>query len=249
MVTGSVRNTGLGIAREFAAAGANLIINGRKEADTVRVAKEIRDEFNVEVIEATFDISRPEQVNAFFDSLESENVKLDVLVNNAVIQAVGYSFIDTPYELLEQTLKTNTMGLFHCSQRAARIMKKYGGGAIVNVGSNTAERAIKGRTAYIASKGAVNALSRAMAVDLSPYNIRVNTVVAGYIHSDRWSELTAATVKRRRKNIPLGKECLAADIARAVMFMASDACSKVTGSSVTIDGGTSIQLTPEDCDC
>jgi NAD(P)-dependent dehydrogenase (short-subunit alcohol dehydrogenase family) len=248
MVTGSVRNTGLGIIREFAAAGAKAIINGRKAADTARAAKEIRDEFNVEVIEAVIDLSIPNQVDDFFDLLEAEDVKLDILVNNAVIQAVGYSFIDTPYELLEQTFKTNTLGLFHCSQRAAKIMRNFGGGTIVNVGSNTAQRAIKGRTAYIASKGAVDALTRAMAIDLAPYNIRVNTVAAGYIHSDRWPELPASTVERRHNNIPLGCECTAEDIAHAVMFMASDGCAKTTGTCLTVDGGTSTQLLPTDCD-
>ena len=248
MVTGSVRNTGLGIIKEFAAAGARVIVNGRKEADTKRVAQEIRNEYGVEVIEATMDIAIPDQVNQFFDSLEAKGVKLDVLVNNAILHACGYSFIDTPYDVLESTFKVNSLGLFHCSQRAAKIMKDNGGGAIVNVGSNTVERPIKERTAYIASKGAVDALTRAMAIDLAEFNIRVNTVAAGYIYSDRWPELPESTVERRHKNIPIGIEAKAEDIAKSVMFLASDISCKTTGARLTVDGGVSTQLTPPDCD-
>jgi NAD(P)-dependent dehydrogenase (short-subunit alcohol dehydrogenase family) len=248
MVTGSVRNTGLGIVKEFAVAGARVIVNGRKDADTKRVAEEIRNKYGVEVIEATLDIAVPEQVDNFFDSLENRGIKLDILVNNAVSQAVGYSFIETPYEMLPNTFKVNVFGLFHCSQRAAIMMKNQGGGAIVNIGSNTAEHPIKERTAYIASKGAVDALTRAMAIDLAEFNIRVNMVAAGYIYSDRWPELPESTVKRRRRNIPLGHECIAADIAKAVIFLASDESSRTTGSRLTIDGGVSTQLIPTDCD-
>jgi NAD(P)-dependent dehydrogenase (short-subunit alcohol dehydrogenase family) len=248
MITGAVRNTGLGIAREFAKAGARMIVNGRKEADVKRVARELQADFGTQVIKAAVDIAVPEKVNAFFDSLEADGVALDVLVNNAVTQGVGYSFIDTPYELLEETLRINTIALFHCSQRAAKIMKDNGGGAIVNVGSNTAERPIKGRTAYIASKGAVDSLTKAMAIDLAEFNIRVNTVAAGYIYSDRWPVLPESTVQRRRANVPLGQECNAVDIARSVMFLASDDSARTTGIRLTVDGGTSVQLIPLDCD-
>lgn len=248
MITGSVQNTGLGIAREFAKAGAIVIINGKKESETKRVADQIRSEYGVEVIKATIDLTIPEQVNVFFDSLESQKIKLDVLINNAVVQAQGYSFIDTPYDILTETFKINSIGLFHCSQRAAKIMKAHGGGVIINVGSNTATCPIKERTAYIASKGAVDALTRAMAIDLAEFNIRVNTVAAGYINSDRWLELSESTIKRRHDNIPLGKECTAKDIAKSIMFLASNDSAKITGTCLTVDGGCSIQLVPNDCD-
>lgn len=248
MITGSVRNTGRGIAEAFAAAGARVIINGRKDADTQRVAAEIRTKYKVEVIEATMDIAVPEQVDKLFDQLETQSIKLDVLVNNAVIQAQGYAFADTPYAMLNDTFKVNVFGLFHCSQRAARMMKRQSGGSIINIGSNTATRPVKDRTAYVASKGAVDALTRAMAIDLAEFNIRVNTVAAGYIYSDRWPVLPESTVKRRRDNIPLGHECTADDIAKAVMFIAADDSPRTTGSCLTIDGGCSTQLLPTDCD-
>ena len=248
MITGAVRNTGLEIAKAFAAAGARIIINGRKQEDTERISTMLKEEYSVETIEATMDISKPTEVNSFFDMLETRQINLDVLVNNAVIQATGYSFIETPYELLKNTFDVNTLGLFLCSQRAAAIMSNQDGGSIINIGSNTAVRPIKNRCAYIASKGAVDALTRAMAIDLAEHKIRVNSVIAGYIHSSRWEELDTETIDRRRRNVPTGTESYGKDIANAVMFLASEFAGNITGTSLTVDGGCSTQLIPADCD-
>ena len=161
---------------------------------------------------------------------------------------IRYSLTETPRELLEDVFKVNVFGTFACAQGAARIMLETGSGAIVNIGSNSAERAIKDRSAYIASKGATDALTRAMVVDLGRQGIRVNTVVAGYINSDRWDVLPDETVQRRRKNVPLGQEARGSDIADAVLFLASDAACKITGTRLVVDGGISTQLVPVDCD-
>ena len=127
------------------------------------------------------------------------------------------------------------------------MMLPAGRGAIVNLGSNVAQRAIRQRTAYAASKGAVEALTRAMAVELAPAGIRVNSVTAGYIHSDRWAGLTGEA-ERRRANIPLGREAAGGEIAGAVLFLASEAASHIAGACLTVDGGVTAQLVPSDCD-
>jgi NAD(P)-dependent dehydrogenase (short-subunit alcohol dehydrogenase family) len=248
LVTGAVRNTGLAIADAFAREGAVLALNGRKPEDVERVAKSLRENYGVKVVEVTADISCPDQVEAMFAKIESECGRLDVLVNNAIIQGVGHSLVDTPLSMLEEVFRINVFGTYHCSQCAARMMLKKGSGAIVNIGSNTAERAILKRTAYVASKGAINSLTRAMALELGPQGIRVNCVVAGYIHSDRWASLTTEAV-RRRANIPLGKEADGCDIAEAVLFLASENASKINGAGLVVDGGISVQLVPPDCDC
>ncbi len=248
MITGAVRNTGLVIAHEFAAAGARVIVNGRKADDVERVSAELKEKYGCVTIDAVLDIADDKAVDEYFDKLESEGVVVDVLINNAVVQVQGYNFIDTPYDELLAGFKINSIGLYHVSQRVAKIMRANGGGSIVNIGSNTAIRPVKNRTAYVASKGAVDALTRAMAIDLAEFNIRVNTVVAGYIHSDRWLTLPQGSIDRRHKNIPLGKECAPEDIARGAMFIASDLSPRTTGSSLVIDGGCSTQLIPNDCD-
>ncbi len=248
LVTGAVRNTGLAIAEAFAREGAIVALNGRKAEDVARQAVRLRETFGATVVEVPADIAIPEQVEAMYESIRRECGRLDVLVNNAIIQGVGYSLVDTPLEVLEEVFRTNVFGTYHCSQLAARMMLEKGSGAIVNIGSNTALRAIKNRTAYVASKGAIDSLTRSMAVELGPQGIRVNCVVAGYIHTPRWDALSQAEVDRRHANIPLGCEATGSDIADAVLFLASDAAAKVNGANLVVDGGMSSQLAPADCD-
>ena len=244
LITGAVRNTGLAIAEAFAREGAVVVLNGRRKEDVTREAARIRDAFGATVVEATADVAKQEDVDAMFAAIARECGRLDVLINNAVLQGCGYSFVETSRELLESVFAVNVFGTYACAQGAARLMRKVGQGAIVNVGSNVAERAIRNRTAYVASKGAVDALTRAMAVELAPVGIRVNCVAAGYIRTDRWSGLAVEATGRRRANIPLGREADGADIAEAVLFLASDAASKIVGARLTVDGGVSSQLTP-----
>lgn len=248
LVTGASRNTGLAIAEAFAGEGAVVLLNGRDHNEVACAAARLRKDYPGKVVEMLADISVPEQVDAMFARIQNECGRLDVLVNNAIVQGVGHSLVDTPLSLLNEVFRVNVFGSYHCSQAAARMMLKQKSGSIVNIGSNTAQRAIKGRTAYIASKGAVDALTRAMALELAPSGIRVNNVVAGYINTDRWEKLTFEA-ERRRSNIPLGREASGREIADAVLFLTSDAAARITGVQLAVDGGILAQLVPADCDC
>jgi len=248
LVTGMGRNTGLAIAEAFAEAGAIVALNSRKASDVSREAARLRETYGGTVVEVPADIGHPDQVDAVFAAIGHECGRLDVLVNNAIIQGVGYSLVDTPREVLEEVFRVNVFGSYYCAQGAARMMLEQGSGTIVNIGSNTAERAIRNRTAYVASKGAIDSLTRAMAVELGEHGIRVNCVVAGYIRTPRWDTLTPEQVARRHANIPLGAEAEGRDVADAVLFLASDAASKITGARLMVDGGSLAQLYPPDCD-
>ena len=248
LVTGAARNTGLAIAERFARDGAVVCLNSRKAEDVAREAARLRKEFGARVVEVPADVALQDQVDAMFETIRSECGRLDVLVNNAILQGVGHAFVDTPRDLVEQLFAVNVFGVYACSQAAARMMIEQGGGAIVNIGSNTAERAIRNRTAYCATKGAIESLTRAMAGELGPHGIRVNTLVAGYIHSDRWAVLPEESAKRRRTNVPLGRESMGEDIADGVQFLASDAAKCITGTRLVVDGGCLSQLFPPDCD-
>jgi NAD(P)-dependent dehydrogenase (short-subunit alcohol dehydrogenase family) len=247
LITGAVRNTGLAIAEAFAEAGVTVVLNGRKPEDVAREAVRLRQTYGGRVVEAPADVSRQDEVDGLFAAIRRECGRLDVLVNNAIIQGVGHSLVDTPRELLEEVFRVNVFGAYACAQGAARMMIERGCGCIVNIGSNTAERAIRMRTAYCASKAAIDGLTRAMAVELGPHGIRVNGVVAGYIHTPRWDGLSQAETDRRHANIPLGCEASGADIAKAVLFLASDSAAKITGARLVVDGGTLAQLVPSDC--
>ena len=128
------------------------------------------------------------------------------------------------------------------------MLQQESRGVIVNLGSNVSTRAIRNRTAYVASKRGLDALTRSMAVDLSPKGIRVNMVAPGYIYTDRWDKLDEVSRTRRRKNCPLGFEASADDIAQAVAFLASDASRNIAGERIVVDAGCSAQHMPVDVD-
>jgi NAD(P)-dependent dehydrogenase (short-subunit alcohol dehydrogenase family) len=248
LVTGAGQNTGLGIAARFAAEGARVFLNDKTAAGVGRALATLRRRGFRKLAALPGDIGVPADVEAMFRQLSATAKRLDVLVNNAAHLGVGPEFLDTKFEFFEAVVRVNLLGTFHVSQQAARLMKRHGGGAIVNLGSNVSTRAIHKRCAYLASKGGIDALTLAMAVDLAPYRIRVNTVAPGYIHSDRWATLPAAHVRRRRANVPLGREATADDIAQAVLFLASDQAANITGTRLVVDGGCSAQHMPRDID-
>ena len=128
------------------------------------------------------------------------------------------------------------------------MLKQESKGVIVNLGSNVSMRAIRKRCAYVASKGGIDALTRAMAIDLGPKGIRVNIVAPGYIFTDRWEKISEGTRTRRRLNCPIGMEATADDIAQAVAFMASDASRNICGERLVVDAGCSAQHMPIDVD-
>lgn len=248
LVTGANRNTGLAIAEAFAREGAVVWLNGRKPGEVAREAKRLRTAFDATVIEAPADIAVQEEVDALFARIRETSGRLDVLVNNAIVQGVGYALVDTPRALLEDVFRVNVFGVYACAQCAARMMMAQQSGTIINIGSNTAERAIRNRTAYVASKAAIDGLTRAMAVELGSFGVRVNAVVAGYIRTERWDDLADGMAERRRANLPLRHEATGSDIADAVLFLASPAAARITGERLVVDGGVLAQLYPPDCD-
>ena len=248
LVTGASRNTGLGIAARFAAEGATVFVNGTTSEGVARAAAELRSRGLERIVEAPADLGDPAAVDAMFALIRERAGRLNVLVNNAVVQGIGPSFEETPRELFEQVLRVNLIGVFHVAREAAKMMIRQGGGAIVNISSNVSTRAIRKRSAYVASKGGVDALTLAMAVDLGPRGIRVNSVAPGYIHTERWDTLSEHDTLRRRANIPLGKEASGDEVASAVLFLASDEASGIHGARLVVDGGCSAQHMPLDVD-
>lgn len=248
LVTGASRNTGVEIAASFAREGATVLVNGSTAESVHKAVTELKARGLGGFIEAPADIGNPEAVEAMFALIQKQTGRLDVLVNNAVLQGMGHSFEDTPLDMFEKVIRVNLIGAFHVAREAAKMMIAQGGGAIVNVGSNVSTRAIRKRSAYVASKGGIDGLTLAMALDLGPKKIRVNTVSPGYIHTERWESLSENDTVRRRKNIPLGREASGGEIAAAVLFMASDEASSVHGARLVVDGGCSAQHMPYDVD-
>lgn len=246
LVTGSARNTGLGIAKVFGRYGATVFVHGRSAEQVAKVVEALnRDGGKYRPIAA--DVAREDDVARAFSLIQQQVGGLDVLVNNACHLGLGHGFLDMPIAFFDEVLAVNLRGYALCAQHAARQMIARGGGAIVNIGSNTAERALGDRAAYIASKGGVESLTRAMAVELAEHRIRVNCVVPGYIYTERWDTLPRETKERRWRNVPLGKESSPEDVGEAAAFLASSKAGNITGSSLLVSGGIDIQMVPPDC--
>ena len=250
LVTGASRNTGVGIAALFIREGAKVCICGSTEKSTAQGGRFLREMGLDGFVEIPCDISNTEQVKAMFGVIKEKFGRIDILVNNACNQGIGPAFEDMDPEYFLAVLITNMRWTFQFSKQAVKMMlAQESKGVIVNLGSNVSMRAIRNRTAYVASKGGIDALTRSMAVDLAPKGIRVNEVAPGYIFTDRWEKLDESTAKRRRLNTPIGFEATADDIAQAVAFMASDASRNIVGERLVVDAGCSAQHMPIDVDC
>lgn len=251
LVTGGNRNTGLALVERFARDGAKVFMCGSSEASTAKGAAELEAHGVKGVVSQACDISDAAQVAALFDTIEKEAGRLDILVNNAANQGLGHGGpLEMDVAKFLEVLETNVLGGFRVTQAACNrfFMKQESRGVVVFLSSNTAMRAIRHRTAYCASKGAINSMVRALALDLGPLGIRVNCCAPGYINTERWDTLDPAKAARRRLNCPLRKEASGMDIANVVAFLASGDSANMTGEIVTCDAGCSCQHMPEDVD-
>ncbi len=250
LVTGSSRNTGVGIAALFIREGAKVIICGTTAESTSKGAQELRDMGLDGFLECPCDISNLDEVKQMFAFIKEKCGRIDILVNNACLMGKVEDFENLAPADFMKVINVNLYGTFIVSQEATKMMlAQPEKGVIVILGSNTSTRAIRRRTEYIASKGGLDALTRSMAVDLAPKGIRVNMVAPGYIHSERWNHLAQEHIDRRHLNTPIGIEAFADDVAEAVAFMASDASKAVVGARLLVDSGVGAQCYPVDCDC
>lgn len=243
--TAIITGAGSGIGREaailFAAEGAKVLVADRDLAAADRVAAEIKNNGRVAIPHAV-DVTRETEVEAMIAACLTHFGRLDILVNNA-----GYGFAGTVVNTSEADwdalMAVNVKGVFFGCKHAIPVMEKQGGGAIVNTASTVSVVGITDRAAYVASKGAVAALTRAAALDHVHSNIRVNCVAPGTIESPYFTEIfrksnDAAQLRRsleeRQAMNRLGQPI---EIARAMLFLASDESSFCTGSMLTADGG------------
>lgn len=249
LITGAAQNTGLAIGRVLAAHGAAVCVHSVEIEEAEARAAELKRDFpDQEHMAVHADLRDAEAVAAMFELIGKRYGKLDAFVANAAHQGVGKdAFVDLPIALFDDVWAVNVRGHVLCAQHAVRLMGPAGG-SIIFLGSNTAGRAIRGRSAYIASKGAIRALTRALALDLAPLGIRVNEVAPAYINTQRWETLDPAIVKRRRANLPLNREASGEDVGELVAFLASDRASAITGAVHPITSGIDIQMVPQDCE-
>jgi NAD(P)-dependent dehydrogenase (short-subunit alcohol dehydrogenase family) len=233
VVTGAGAGIGRALAERFAGVGCRVVVNDVDAATVATTAAEIR-KGGGSAIGVGADVSSGDQVGAMFDTIIAEYGQVDVLVNNAGLVSPMLHFFDADEAWWRRIIDVNLTGHFLCSHRAARLMAKAGGGVIINMSSGGATKAHRAFTAYDASKGGIEALTRAMALDLGPYNIRVNALMPGSIDT---SGLSIDDRKLRGENVPLGRIGEPADMTGAALFLASDDAGYITGDVIRIDGG------------
>jgi len=237
LITGAGKGIGRAIAERFAAAGCKVAVND-VDPDAVGETVGAISAAGGNAMPAVADVSDSARVKAMIDSVMAEHGRIDVLVNNAGIVSPMLHFFDADEAWWRKIIDVNLTGHFLVSHPAARIMAKQGGGCIINMSSGGATKAHRAFTAYDATKGGIEALTRAMSLDLGPYNIRVNALMPGSIDT---SGLDLEARKLRGENVPLGRIGEPTDMTGAALFLASDDASYITGDVIKIDGGMTAQ--------
>lgn len=235
-VTGAARGIGAATAARFVRDGATVFVAGRDVAACTATADALTATGPGRAIALEMDVADAASISAAFRMIFGTTKRLDVLVNNAgVMPSMLIGTMDAA--AIERVLATNTTGAILCMQAAARLMQRASGGAIVNVSSVLASHGVIGRTAYAASKAALEAATRAAAVECAAWKVRVNAVAPGWIDTPLvagFSETENAAVRAR---VPMGRAGRAEEVADVIAFLASDAAAYVTGAVVPVDGG------------
>ncbi len=233
LVTGAGHGIGRAIAERFASVGAKVAAND-VDADRAGATADAISEAGGQAMGVAADVSDSDAVRAMIDAVMAEHGRLDVVVNNAGLVEPMLHFFEADEAWWRRIVDVNLTGHFLVSHPAARIMAKQGGGSIINMSSGGATRAHRSFTAYDATKGGIEALTRAMALDLGPYNIRVNALMPGSIDTHG---LDLEQRILRGENVPLGRIGEPIDMTGAALFLASDDASYITGDVIRVDGG------------
>jgi meso-butanediol dehydrogenase/(S,S)-butanediol dehydrogenase/diacetyl reductase len=243
VVTGGGAGIGAAVTRELGKRGDHVFIIGRKHGDLLEFQAELeRTRLHVHAVPG--DLSDAASAKRILDAIEAKTDHVDCLVNNAGVYLLD-AIEDMKVRDWDATFNVNVKGLFLFTRMLLPLMKGKGG-AIVNIASTVAWRSSPGSAAYAASKAAVVSLTRSMAREFGPMNIRANCVCPGIVdtnvHDRRFGDRKAkeAFFKRISAEIPAGRIGTADDVARAVVFLLSDDASWITGSVLAVDGGMSV---------
>ncbi len=236
LITGASRGIGKACAIYFAKAGADVVINYNKTKNIEKLLKECQ-KFKIEALAFKADVSSESDCRKMVDFTIKNFGKIDILVNNAGIWT--YAPIDKmPDKILNETLDINLRGVFYLTREVVPYMKKQNSGNIINISSTAGQRGEAEHSHYAASKGAIISLTKSLATELAPWNIRVNCVAPGWVYTDMSK---AALKSKARKQIlgtiPLGRVGTPEEIAGAVLFLASDLAGFITGEILNVNGG------------
>jgi NAD(P)-dependent dehydrogenase (short-subunit alcohol dehydrogenase family) len=238
IVSGASRGIGESTAKLLAAYGAQVICSSRKLDGSGAVAGTINRDGGKAIAMACH-VGETNAIDAFIAEVEKTFGRVDILVNNAAANPYFGHILDTPLEAMQKTIDVNIRGFFYMSQKVGQLMKKQGGGSIVNTASINGVRPGLGQGIYSVTKAAIINMTQAFAKECAPFKIRCNAVLPGLTDTKFASALTRneQILKNFLPLIPLGRYAQPDEIAPAILFLASDAASYITGSCITADGG------------
>ncbi len=242
IVTGSDSGIGRAIALQFAQEGATVVVtyaHARDKAEEVRQTIE-KDNGKVLVIQA--DVSQYQQAIGIIQQTVDQFHQLDIMVNNAGIE-IHNPFLDVTEQQFDRVIGVDLKGAFFCAQAAAREMvKRKTAGRIINISSVHEDIAMPNNAPYCCAKGGIRMMTRTICLELAPYNITVNNIAPGAVHTPIDADVEADPEKMAAllKEIPLHRMGQPEEIAKLALYLASDASAYVTGATYIIDGGLSV---------
>lgn len=238
LVTGASRGIGESIAKILASQGAHVVISSRKIDGCQRVADEINSEGGSAEAFACH-IGELEQITAVFEHIKSKHEKLDVLVNNAAANPYFGHVLDTDLAAYQKTVDVNVRGYFFMSIEGGKLMRESGGGSIINVASVNGLIPGTMQGIYSITKAAVISMSKTFAKECAGAGIRVNTLLPGATDTKFAAALVKndAILQQLLPHVPLNRVAQPDEMAGAVLYLASDASSYTTGTSIAVDGG------------
>jgi 3-oxoacyl-[acyl-carrier protein] reductase len=235
VITGGSRGLGLGFVRHFLKLGDRVATCSRsssKEITALQADPKLADR----LMFCSVDIANADAIRDFVQSIYEQLGRIDALVNNAGVAHDGI-LATMPEEQIDQMLQVNLRAALVFAKECSRLMLLSGGGAIINISSIIGENGFSGLAAYAATKAGMLGMTRALARELGPRNIRVNAIAPGYLETELSSGLTPEQRKQIVRRTPLGRLGRVEDVAPAVEFLLSPAAAFLTGQTLTIDGG------------
>ncbi|CAM2970843.1 SDR family oxidoreductase [Hathewaya histolytica] len=236
LITGAAKGIGKAIALKFAEEGASVIVNYKKSHIEAEEVKKDIENLGGYAFLLQGDVSEYRTCSNMMKTLIDKFGKIDILINNAAISKIGI-FYDCTEECFDEIINTNLKGVFNLTHNAIKYMIPKGSGTIINISSMWGEVGASCEVIYSASKGGINAFTKALGKELAPSNIRVNAISPGVIETSMNSWLSDEEREELVSEIPMMRMGKPEEIANLAVFLASEQCNYMTGQILRVDGG------------